>query len=132
MHFQSDGLPEGSSYDSRYGSLALLAWFLRRWPDGAGSAVAIDLLERWSSAKRNRVSRHLGVPDWNDAWNPGRTRSNPPFKRGFGNCWSLLVRGEGSDSADQRTGFDSESGPNTTGNGTCRFLYYEVSGDALW
>ena len=26
--FQLDGLPEGSSYDSRYGSLALLAWFL--------------------------------------------------------------------------------------------------------
>ncbi len=40
------------------------------------------------------VSRHLGVHHWNDAWNPGRTRLNPPFKRGFGNCWSLLVRGE--------------------------------------
>jgi hypothetical protein len=69
--FQVDGFPEGSSYDSRYGSLALLAWFLRRWPDGAGSAVVIDLLERWSRAKRDRVSRHLGVLDWNDVWNPG-------------------------------------------------------------
>ena len=49
--FQLDGLPEGSSYDSRYGSLALLAWFLRRWPDGAGSAVAIDLLERMVESK---------------------------------------------------------------------------------
>jgi hypothetical protein len=58
----------------------------------------------------------------------GHTRSNRPFKRGSGNCWSLLVRGEGSDLADQRSGFDSESGPNTTGNGTCRFFSYEVQG----
>jgi hypothetical protein len=78
--FQLDGLPEGSCYDSRYGSLALLAWFLRRWPDGAGSAVAIDLLERWSRAKRNRVSRHLGVPDWNHAWNPGANEIEPAIQ----------------------------------------------------
>ncbi len=78
--FQVDKLPEGSSYDSRYGSLALLAWFLRRWPDGAGSAVAIDLLERWSRAKRNRVSRHLGVPDWNDPWNPGPHEIEPAIQ----------------------------------------------------
>jgi hypothetical protein len=78
--FQVDRLPEGSSYDSRYGSLALLAWFLRRWPDGAGSAVAIDLLERWSRAKRNRVSRHLGVPDWNDPWNPGPHEIEPAIQ----------------------------------------------------
>ena len=78
--FQLDHLPEGSCYDSRYGSLALLAWFLRRWPDGAGSAVAIDLLERWSRAKRNRVSRHLGVPDWNHAWNPGANEIEPAIQ----------------------------------------------------
>ena len=91
--FQMDGLLEGSSYESRYGSLAL-AWFLRRWPDGAGSAVAIDLLERWSRAKRNRISRHLGVPDWNDARNPGPHEIEPTVQARLGNCWSLLVRDE--------------------------------------
>ncbi len=38
------------------------------------------------------------------------------------------MRGEGSDLADQRTDFDSESGLNTTGNGTCRSFSYEVQG----
>ncbi len=79
-HFQSDRHLESNSYDSRYGSLALLAWFLDRWPDSAGSAVGIDLLARWSIAKRNRVSRHLGVPDWNDAWNPGPYEIEPAIQ----------------------------------------------------
>jgi hypothetical protein len=81
-----DGLAEGSSHDSRYGSLALLAWFLERWPHGPGSEVGIDLLSRWSSAKRNRVSVHLGVPDWNDPWNPGPNEIEPAIQarlRGF-------------------------------------------------
>jgi hypothetical protein len=77
---QLDGLAEGSSHDSRYGSLALLAWFLERWPHGPGSEVGIDLLSRWSSAKRNRVSVHLGVPDWNDPWNPGPNDIEPAIQ----------------------------------------------------
>ena len=74
------GLPEGRSYDSRYGSLALLAWFLERWPYSPGSSVGIDLLTRWSIAKRNRVSRHLGVPDWHDPWNPGPHEIEPAIQ----------------------------------------------------
>ena len=77
---QLGGLPEGSSHDSRYGSLALLAWFLERWPYSPGSAVGIDLLTRWSIAKRNRVSRHLGVPDWHDPWNPGPHEIEPAIQ----------------------------------------------------
>jgi hypothetical protein len=77
---QLGGLPEGSSHDNRYGSLALLAWFLERWPDSPGSAVGIDLLSRWSIAKRNRVSRHLGVPDWHDPWNPGPHEIEPAIQ----------------------------------------------------
>jgi hypothetical protein len=127
--FRLDLLPEGSSYESRYGSLALLASFLRRWPDGAGSAVAIDLLERWSSAKQNRafpvnsafaIGMMPGIP--------GRMRSNPPFKRGFGNCWSLLVRGEARIWLINSPVLIHESGPNATGNGTCRFFWYEIQG----
>lgn len=74
------GLPEGRSHDSRYGSLALLAWFLERWPYSPGSSVGIDLLTRWSIAKRNRVSRHLGVPDWHDPWNPGPHEIEPAIQ----------------------------------------------------
>jgi hypothetical protein len=77
---QLDGLPEGNGYDSRYGSLALLAWFLEGWPHGPGSVVGIQLLSRWSSAKRNRVSRHLGVPDWHDPWNPGPNEIEPAIQ----------------------------------------------------
>jgi len=75
-----DGLPEGNGYDSRYGSLALLAWFLEGWPHGPRSAVGIQLLSRWSIAKRNRVSRHLGVPDWHDPWNPGPNEIEPAIQ----------------------------------------------------
>jgi len=62
---------------------------------------------RFPSSWRSRLGMMPGMR--------GHTRSNRPFKRGFGNCWSLLVRGGGWDLADQQPGFDSESGPNTTG-----------------
>jgi hypothetical protein len=77
---QLSGLSEGNTEDSRYGSLALLAWFLDGWPHGRGSTVAIDLLSRWSTAKRNRVSRHLGVLDWHDPWNPGPNEIEPAIQ----------------------------------------------------
>jgi hypothetical protein len=100
----------------------------RGWPDGAGSAVAIDLLGRWSRAKRNRISHHLGVPDRKDAWNPGSTGSNRPFKRGFESCWNLLVRVEASDSAINNPILAHESGAEHHGKKFVSILLLQDSG----
>lgn len=55
---------------TRYCDLAFFTWLTERWPQGAGSQIAMDLLARWLSDKPNRIFRHLGV-NWSDPWNPG-------------------------------------------------------------
>jgi hypothetical protein len=71
--------PENGVYDARYGSLEFLTWLLDGWLHGAGSVVATDLLARWLTGRRNRISRHLGGK-WDDPWNAGRNEIEPRIR----------------------------------------------------
>jgi hypothetical protein len=69
--FQKEcGIPRSLLCSTRYCDLAFFKWLTERWPHGAGSQIAMDMLERWLSGKPNRIFRHLGV-NWSDPWNPG-------------------------------------------------------------
>lgn len=70
-HFKKErDLSETPRANPRYGDLAFFAWLTERWPQGAGSQIAMDMLTRWLSHKPNRIFRHLGV-DWSQPWDPG-------------------------------------------------------------
>jgi hypothetical protein len=68
-----------SIYENRHGSLRFLAWLIYGWPDSDGAAVGRQMLRRWLSADRNRISRHL---DRREApqWTAGPSNFQPPIK----------------------------------------------------
>jgi hypothetical protein len=58
-------------YDCRHDSLRFLAWLIDGFPESASAAIAIDMLRRGLSKKRNRLSHHL-MPRWpGHPWSPG-------------------------------------------------------------
>jgi hypothetical protein len=70
---------DGRLYGSRYRGLSLLAWLLDGWPRSPGPRIAIDLLGRWSEAKRSRISGHLHL-NWSDPYDPGPYELDPKIR----------------------------------------------------
>ena len=69
-----------TSLGSRYGSLLFIAWLIEGWPTTPGTQVGVEMLHRWASGKRNRISRHLGAK-YADPWTPHPHDIEPEIKQ---------------------------------------------------